>query len=443
MLLFRCWTPTASRLTKRCCSHGAFPLRSLYSALRLICPACSLRPEQPADTWRVTTLVVGLAVDIYFNEVWWQGYLRCQPPATAVSAGEWLVYCPETNDEVVVDVAAWEAELDAAPAVDGAIRAGLSWRDGIWYRRACEDDQSEFSDGTDNEPLMQRRPVRRQLVPDSSLDGVSVSKGDPAARPLMTPAALEALFLPLGRLQAILEAHSNDVTALCEIMPGAFVRSFTDHDSVLASRLWVVASASVRSSAGGLASIELCDAESGDVILASELCNAAPTGLDVAALMASLSFSDLTLGGCRDVVARLAVAQGMSAQAARTVIQPADEAAYTALAAHYGTLATPVFGIGAALPIGMPDLFAAAALRPCTFHRCHAVPAAMALPRYCYYPPPPAQRVPAGPFCVACLSQWSKQMQDDFGLWPEGDGPPACVTYGTVMRDARAAGAIL
>ena len=291
LLLFRCWTPTARCLTKRCCSHGALPLVSLncraFSLLSSII-ACSLRPEQPADTWRVTTLDVGLAVDVYFNEVWWQGYLRCQPPATAVSAGEWLVYCPETNDEVVVDVAAWEAELDAAPAVDGAIRAGLSWRDGIWYRRACEDDQSMFSDSSDNEfPMMPRRPVRRQLVPDSSLDGVSVSKGDPAARPLMTPSALEALSLPLERLQAILEARGNDV---CKIIPGAFVRSFTDQDSVLASRLWIVASASVHSSAGGLASIELCDAESGDVILASALCNAAPTGLDVAALMASASF---------------------------------------------------------------------------------------------------------------------------------------------------------
>jgi hypothetical protein len=428
-------------LLERCASAAV----SVVVAPRLICPVCRLRPEQPANTWRVTTLVVGLAVDVYFNEVWWQGYLRCQSPATADFAGEWLVYCPETNDEVEVDVAAWEAELVGAQPVDGAIRSGLSWLDGVWLRRTGEDDQSIFSDATDNDSPMPRRPVRRQLVPDSSLDGVSVSKGDPAARPLMTPAALEALFLPLGRLHTILEAHGNDVAALCGIIPGGFVRSFTDQDSVLASRLWIVASASVRSAAGGLASIELCDAESGDVILASALCNAAPTGLDLAALMSLPSFSELTLGGCREVAARLAVANGMSAQAARTVIQPADEAAHAALAAHYGTLATPVFGMGAASLPGMPDFerVAAAALRPCTFHRCGAVPAAMALPRYCYYPPPPAERVPAGPFCVACLGQWSKQMQDDFGLWPEGGGPPSCVTYGSVMRDARAAGVLL
>ena len=64
------------------------------------------------------------------------------------------------------------------------------------------------------------------------------------------------------------------------------------------------------------------------------------------------------------------------------------------------------------------------------------------MPRYCYFPPPPAEQVASAPFCVACLRQWAKQMNDDFGLWPEGGGPPASVRYGDLMREAHVAGAV-
>ena len=397
-------------------------------------------------------------MDVYSSDVWWQGYLRCQSAATAESLGEWEVFCHRTNDSVAVDVSAWEAELDGAPPADGAIRAGLSWRGGSWYHRPSENSRGgERLVEEVVEPAKQSRTVRRQLVADAVPDGVHAESGELTAKPLMTPAAVQALFVSRQQLQAFLELPGNDAAAVCRIIPGALVRSFTDPESAFASRLWVVASATVLGTTGGLASIELREAGSTDGIFASALCKTAPTGLDVAAWMTLPAFAELTLGGCRETAARLAAAQGKCIESARSVLQPADAAAHAALVARYGELATAVFDPAASLPPPLPHsaqvatgapparraLSAAALpLRPCSFHRCRKLPEALALPRYWYYPPLPAERVPAGPFCVACLSQWSKQMQDDFGLWPEGCGPPACVSYGSVMRDARAVGAL-
>ena len=387
---------------------------------------------------------------MYSADIWWEGYLRCESVATAESPGEWHVFCHHTNDAVSLDVAAWEAELDGTPPADGMIRAGLSWSGGSWYHRSSMDGQEgpRLAEAADFQVAQPSRPVRRQLVADANQDS-----SEPVAKPLLTPMAIETLFMMRRRLQALLSAPGNDAKAVCRIIPGALVRTFDDPDSAYASRLWIVASASVQGTAGGLASIELREAGLVGCSTASVLSNVAPTGHDVAALMALPAFDALTLGGCRDAAARLAAAQGTCVQSARSALQPADAASHAVLAARYAVLALPVFGsppgiIPHALQVGgdaQPRRAMSAAallLRACTFHRCRKVPAAMALPRYCYYPPPPAERVPSGPFCVACLSQWSRQMQDDFGLWPEGGGPPASVTYGSVMRDARAAGAL-
>ena len=388
---------------------------------------------------------------MYSADIWWEGYLRCESVATAESPGEWQVFCHHTNDAVPVNVAAWEAGLDGAAPADGVIRAGMWWRSGSWHHRRSRFDGEEgvrLAEAADFLVAQPSRPVRRQLVADANEDS-----SEPEAKPLFTPAAIETLFLTRRRLQALLGAPGNDAAAVCRIIPGALVRTFDDPESSYASRLWIVASASVQGAAGGLASIELREAGSVGCSNATVLCNMAPTGHDVAALMALPAFDALTLVGCREAAARLAAAQSACVQSARSALQPADAASHAALAAQYAASALPVF---AALPGIIPHAMqiggdaqprravsgAALLLRPCTFHRCRKVPAAMALPRYCYYPPPPAERVPSGPFCVACLSQWSRQMQDDFGLWPEGGGPPASVTYGSVMRDARAAGAL-
>ena len=411
--------------------------------------AVRLRPAQPAHLLRISTLKVGLPVDIYTNDIWWEGYLRCESVATADSPGEWQAFCHHTNDTVTVNVAAWEAELDGTPPTDGTIRAGLSWNDGSWYHRPSMDGHEgmRLADAASFQAAQPSRPVRRQLVADADQDS-----SEPVAKPLFTPAAIETLFLTRRRLQALLSAPGNDAAAVCRIISGALVRTFDDPESAYASRLWIVASASVQGTAGGLASIELLEAGSVGCSNASALCNMAPSGHDVAALMALPAFDALTMASCRETAARLAAAQGTCMQSARSAIQPADAASHAALAARYAALAHPVFGSLRTIPHAMHvgadaqprrSMSAAALLlRPCTFHRCRKVPAAMAFPRYCYYPPPPAERVPSGPFCVACLSQWSRQMQEDFGLWPEGGGPPASVTYGSVMRDARAAGAL-
>ena len=416
-----------------------------------------LRPAQPAHLLRVSTLRVGLPVDVYSGDIWWQGYLRCDSVATAESAGEWHVFCHNTNDAVPVNVVAWEVELDGAPPADGTIRAGLTWCDGSWYHRSSMDGHEglRLAEASMHvfEAAKPSRPVRRQLVADSSPAFGQRNSSEPVAKPQMTPAAIETLFLTRRRLQALLNAPGNDAAAVCRIISGTLVRTFDDPESVYASRLWIVASASVQGTASGVASIELREAGSSGSINATALCNVAPTGHDVVALFGSPAFDDLTLCGCRETAARLAAAQGTCVQSARSAIQPADAASHAALAERYATLATPLFGSPPGINPSATQVAAdahprrvisaaALLLRPCTFHRCRKEPAAMALPRYCYYPPPPAERVPSGPFCVACLSQWSRQMHDDFGLWPEGGGPPASVTYGRVMRDARAAGAL-
>ena len=420
------------------------------SLLTLIHALIRLRPAQPAHLLRVSTLKVGLPVDVYAADIWWEGYLRCESVATAESPGEWHAFCHHTNDTVSVNVAAWEVEVDGAPPSEGMIRAGLFWNGGSWYHRPSMDglEGARLAVAASIQAAQPSRPVRRQLVADPDQDG-----SEPVAKPLFTPTAIETLFLTRRRLQALLSAPGNDAAAVCRIISGALVRTFDDPESPYASRLWIVASASVHGTAGGLASIELFETGSIGCSHASALCNMAPSGHDVAALMALPAFDALTFVGCRETAARLAAAQGKCRQSARSAIQPADAASHATLAARYANSAHPVFGSlpgviphamqsGAAAQSRRAMSAAALLLRPCTFHRCRNVPAAMAFPRYCYYPPPPAERVPSGPFCVACLSQWSRQMQDDFGLWPEGGGPPASVTYGTVMRDARAAGAL-
>jgi hypothetical protein len=319
-----------------------------------------------------------------------------------------------------------------------------------------------------------------------------------STRLLASPGALALIFLTRKRIMALVEAPGSTPDSVRAALPGCIVRTY-DHavgGGGCTSRLWVVRDAYMRrayhTAADALDAIELfehhtsADAESKPVFC-KMLSDVAPSGEMCGAFLGTPAAKLMQLAACRAIALRLAVAEGvpLAEEMVDNAMRSYTPEAHDAAVERYSvdpmkpawTLVDPYKrSVGGAIgklatvatdPVAQARLQAAsppppeAAAAPeggagggagggaaaggaqetparCTFHRCRRVPAALAMPHYCYNPPPPAPEQVAGPFCVLCLASWAKHMPAGFAMWRADQGPPATTPYTAVLEQARA-----